>query len=194
MRKMKKVLALAACAVMLVTASVMGTLAYLTSTDDVNNTFTVGKVEITLDEARVNEYGVAVTPAVRNDGNEYKLVPGHKYTKDPTIHVGDDSEACWLFVKIENGLGDKATINGLDTCGWTYLESTGNTSYWAYAGAKVGAGMDVKVFDTFTFASDVTDTAEYATKSIKVSAYAIQADSFDTADSAWAALKAQGTV
>ena len=39
------------CALLLVAAGVFGTLAYLTGTDTVNNTFTVGNVKITLDEA-----------------------------------------------------------------------------------------------------------------------------------------------
>ena len=40
MKKTKKALLLSLCAVMLVTASVLGTMAYLTSTDEVVNTFT----------------------------------------------------------------------------------------------------------------------------------------------------------
>ena len=46
MKKTKKALLLSLCAVMLVTASVLGTMAYLTSTDEVVNTFTVGNVAI----------------------------------------------------------------------------------------------------------------------------------------------------
>ena len=58
MKKAKKVVALALCAVMLVVGSVAGTMAYLTSsTGDVVNTFTVGNVAITLDEANVEAFG-----------------------------------------------------------------------------------------------------------------------------------------
>ena len=52
MKTKSKALLLTLCAVLLVAASVMGTMAYLTSTDKVENTFTVGNVKITLDEAR----------------------------------------------------------------------------------------------------------------------------------------------
>ena len=45
------------CALLLVAAGVFGTLAYLTGTDTVNNTFTVGNVKITLDEAKVTTGG-----------------------------------------------------------------------------------------------------------------------------------------
>ena len=61
MKKKTKALMLVLCAVLLVTASVLGTMAYLTSTEKVVNTFTVGKVAITLDEAKVNADGTAVT-------------------------------------------------------------------------------------------------------------------------------------
>ena len=53
--KLRKVLLLACSAVLLVCLSVGATLAYLTSTDTVKNTFTVGKVAITLDEVNVDE-------------------------------------------------------------------------------------------------------------------------------------------
>ena len=57
MKTAKKAMLLTVCALVLVAATVMGTLAYLTSTDEVKNTFTVGKVAITMDEAKVDEKG-----------------------------------------------------------------------------------------------------------------------------------------
>ena len=65
MKKKTKALMLVLCAVLLVTASVLGTMAYLTSTDQVVNTFTVGKVAITLDEAQVDLDGTPVAGAAR---------------------------------------------------------------------------------------------------------------------------------
>lgn len=188
MKKAKQILALVLCAVLLVGASVAGTVAYLTSQDTVTNTFTVGEVNITLDEAKVDEYGTADASAERVNANTYKLIPGHTYTKDPTVHVALGSEACWLFVKIENGLDPNATINGLDTNGWTQIEGT---NFWAYKGAIVGADSSVKVFDTFTYSSDITDPSADAAKEIVVTAYAIQADGFSTSELAWAALSSQ---
>ena len=75
MKKAKKVLVLLLCAVLLVGASIAGTVAYLTDTDNVvENTFTVGKVVIDLDEAKVNEYGVK-DGDTRVKANSYTLVP-----------------------------------------------------------------------------------------------------------------------
>lgn len=187
MKKAKKVLLLVLCAALLVGASVAGTVAYLTSNDTVTNTFTIGKVTITLDEAKTDEYGTADTSASRVKANTYKLIPGHTYTKDPIIHVGAESEACWLFVKIENG-NTNATINGLDTNGWTQIETS---NYWAYKGATVGKNSNVPVFNSFTYANTVVDTTTDADTSIVVTAYAIQADGFATSEEAWAALATQ---
>lgn len=95
MKKSKAIL-MALCAVLLVAASVMGTLAYLTSTDTVTNTFTVGKVAIKLDEAKVDANGTPLEGAARVQSNDYKLMPGHTYTKDPTVHVKADSEPSYI--------------------------------------------------------------------------------------------------
>lgn len=100
MKKTSKALLLTICAVLLVAASVMGTMAYLTSADEVKNTFTVGKVAIKLDEAKVDANGKAVEPAVRVQANEYKLLPGHTYTKDPTVTVLKDSVESYVRLKV----------------------------------------------------------------------------------------------
>lgn len=189
MRTKTKALTLSLCAVLLVVTTVFATMAYLTSQDSVNNTFTVGKVEITLDEARVNDYGVPTAPAERVESNTYKLIPGRTYTKDPTVHVAADSEECWLFVKVENGLvnaeaaGDTTIAAQMAEIGWSPLSGTGNI--YAYR-TTVTAGADIKVFESFKIA-DNADVAAYEGAKINVTAYAVQADGFKTAAAAWAA-------
>ena len=88
------------CALLLVAAGVFGTLAYLTGTDTVNNTFTVGNVKITLDEAKVTTDGTPVEGADRVKANEYHLLPGHTYTKDPTVTVEEGSDASYVRMKV----------------------------------------------------------------------------------------------
>lgn len=188
MRTKTKALALALCAVLLVVTTVFVTMAFLTSKDTVTNTFTVGKVTITLDEADVKSDGTYVSNKdARVDTNEYKLIPGHTYIKDPTIHVADDSEECWLFVKVENGLanaeaeGTTSIASQMAAKGWTKVDGT---DVYAYATKQV-AGADVVVFDTFKIAG-TTDVSQYEDAEIVVTAYAIQADGFATAAAAWA--------
>lgn len=98
MKTRTKALLMLLCAVLLVAGSVLGTLAYLTSTDAVKNTFTVGNVKITLDEAKVGTDGKALTgdDAARVKENNYKLMPGHTYDKDPTVTVKAGSESSYV--------------------------------------------------------------------------------------------------
>jgi len=100
MKTKSKALLLTLCAVLLVAASVLGTMAYLTSTDTVTNTFTVGKVEIKLDEAKVTADGIPVEGAARVTENSYKLMPGTTYTKDPTVTVLKGSEDSYVRMKV----------------------------------------------------------------------------------------------
>lgn len=190
MKSKKKVFVTVLCAAALVVASVLGTMAYLTSqTETVTNTFTVGNVEITLDETDVTPMGVKDTDA-RVKGNEYKLIPGHTYIKDPTVHVDTDSEESWLFVKVVDEIADieaDTTVAAqMAANGWTAVE--GATNVYAYKDT-VTAGQDINVFENFTIKGNAA-VADYADKTITIKAYAIQADGFDTAAEAWAAAPA----
>ena len=188
-KKILVALALVGCAILLVAGSIAGTMAYLKSTPGtVTNTFTVGKVVITLNETKVDEYGDAVENADPVTANSYKLIPGHTYTKDPTIHVESGSEACWLFVKVVNGISaieDGTTIatQMTTTHGWTALEGVDNVYYKEHA--KDDAA-DVKVFETFKLKNDAA-VEDYEDASISVTAYAIQSDGFADAKAAWTA-------
>ena len=95
MKTKSKALLLTLCAVLLIAASVLGTMAYLTSTDTVTNTFTVGKVEIKLDETDVTS-----PTGPRVQANSYKLMPGTTYTKDPTVTVLKGSEESYVRMKV----------------------------------------------------------------------------------------------
>lgn len=206
--KLRRALLLVACAVLLVSISVSATLAYLTSkTEVVTNTFSVGNVKITLDEAAVNEYGKKLDKADKAEGDEgfnannlkdrvttntYKLIPGHEYVKDPTIHVATAtanqaaSEDCWLFVKVENGIADieaATTIANQMTADGKWTLVNNQTNVYAYK-EIVSAGEDVVVFNTFKVDGNA-DVSTYASKTITVQAYAVQADGFTTAQAAW---------
>lgn len=195
MKTKSKALILALCAVLLVTASVLGTMAYLTSTDEVKNTFTVGSVAIKLDEAKANPDGSLVEGAERVKGNSYKLLPGHEYTKDPTIHVDPKSEDCFLFVKVENGIAaiedtGSTVASQMIANGWKTVEVKGQTGIYVYVGKTAGATdpatvvkkMNVPVFDKLVIAGDSVNNdtlKEYASKNITVTAYAVQKDGFE---------------
>ena len=187
-KKIFKSLAVVACALLLVVGSVVGTFAYMTSkTGVVTNTFTAGNVAITLDEAKVTVYG-ELDGDSRVNANTYKLIPGHTYKKDPTIKVATGSEDCYLFVKIENGLGASETTiaTQLANNGWTALNGQDGVYYYSANSSKVSAEATVKVFESFTLAG-TADVAALASKTITVQAYAIQADGFANAPAAYEA-------
>ena len=196
MKKTSKALLLSLCAVLLVTASVLGTMAYLTSQDQVVNTFTVGNVAITLDEKDVDNS----TPGEndRDKANAYKLMPGHNYEKDPIVHVDANSEDCYLFVKVVNEIAnieaEKTVTQQMTEKGWFAVDAA--NGIYVYTTDKtnpavVTKGSNITVFENFTIAGNVDNTtlATYADKTITVNAYAIQADGFagKTASEIWTA-------
>ena len=189
MKKTKKILALALAAVMLVCTTVAATVAYLQSTDSVTNTFTVGSVEILLDEKDTDGSKTNVTTEGRDKANAYKLYPGKSYEKDPTVTVKGTEEA-WLFVKVENGLvdieaaGNTTIAKQMKAKGWTLVD--GETNVFAYS-TSVLPGAKPVVFETFTIADTVTNLqlAPYKDAKIIVTAYAVQKEMFSTAQAAW---------
>lgn len=128
--------------------------------------------------------------------NTYKLVPDHTYIKDPTIHIGSSSEACWLFVEVTNGIssieasGDdtyKTIATQMSENGWSLVE--GKTNIYAYKEivATDAASKDIPIFNEFKISKDASNAALKACEaaSIIVKAYAVQAEGIDSAKEAW---------
>ena len=179
MKKMYKAMALVLCAILLVAGSVMGTLAYLQAkTGTVKNTFTVGKVAITLQETYVDADGQSQTNTTGYDN--FKLVPGREIEKNPYITVDAGSEDCYLFVEVTNNIAEAyGTINW--AAGWNKL--SGNIWYYD---ATDNAGERVDVFTSF----NCTNFEKYegaANPAINITAYAVQAEGFADANAAWTA-------
>ncbi len=207
MKTKNKALLLSFCAVLLVAASVLGTVAYLTfTTETVENTFTVGNVAITLDEADVDEYG-KVESEKRVLENKYKLIPGHTYVKDPTVTVEKGSEECYVRMKVTiNELSDLQAIFGADFLPQNYVTGWDNavwvstkevaingdtaTYEFRYHEAVDAREGEIKLdalFDEIKVPGTVSqaDLAKLSGLKIDVVAEAIQADGFEDADAAW---------
>ena len=118
----KKIFAIVLCVAMLAIAVIGGTMAYFTDTDAQTNTFTAGKVGISLDEAIVakDAAGNLVATGSRTDETQtlqsYHLFPAMKVTKDPTITVDNDSEDAYIaaIVTITGDIYDLIGIPGTD--------------------------------------------------------------------------------
>lgn len=97
-----------------------GTLAWLIdTTSEVKNTFTVGDINIELWEHDYESDTLGSDTVTGNDN--YKMIPGDTLPKDPYVIVKANSEACWLFVKVEksNNFDDFMTCDIAE--GWTQL-------------------------------------------------------------------------
>lgn len=169
------------------------TFAWLTAkTDPVVNTFTYGDINITLAE---------------NTGSDYKIIPGVDIEKDPLVTVLAKSEACWLFVKVEEENWPELTYVNKDgkavrkvnydiADGWTKGDGTNNIPanvyYREVAASKANQEFPVLKDNKITVSDTLTkiDISGILTTTPKLSitAYAIQKDGMDTAAKAWAAI------
>lgn len=161
--------------VLVLSCALGGTVAWLVAkSDPVVNTFTYGDININLEETT---------------GSSYKIIPGVDIAKDPKVTVEADSEACWLFVKVDEVgtfVADKVTYSVAD--GWTAL--TGQPGVYYREVGAVTADTDfyvlkdnvVKVSDTLT-KEDIKDITTRPT--LTFTAYAVQKDGIADAATAW---------
>ena len=119
----KKLIAIFLCVALAAVAIVGASLAYFTDTDNATNTFTVGKVDIKLEETFVN-------------GS--KLMPGINVNKDVKIKLeeGSSDAYVWYLWKIPADLdsidGTTGTNNALhvNSLGSTWDKYRENKDYW----------------------------------------------------------------
>ena len=185
MRKWSKVLAIILCAICLVTASVMITLAaIMVKSNPVTNTFVVGKIGLTLDESDVDELGEPIEGADPVTENTYKLYADRTYQKDPVVHIAANSEDCYVFVKIDNEIAaiesdEEPNIDSqIKANGWTAMEN--GVYFQPYTSDEEQVDLEVFTIGTVNYDELLT----YENKSIIIMAYAVQTEEF-TPQSAW---------
>lgn len=158
---MKRTLIITICIVIACVLTVGGTFAFLADTSEDTNVFEMGNVSITLDEMDTDEAGVPIDGAERVTENEYKLIPGKTYVKDPTVTVKAGSEKAYIrmIVTVHNASaylditkGDHSVmfpeLNGEITNVWTLEKETlneeANTLTLEYRLGEKPAGTDDK--------------------------------------------------
>lgn len=173
------------------------TFAWLTAkTDPVVNTFTYGDINITLEEST---------------GSDYKIIPGVDIGKDPLVTVLAKSEACWLFVKVDEENWPELTYVNKDgkavrkvnydiADGWAKGDGTSipaNVYYRVVNADDANQEFPVLKDNKITVSNTLTkiDINEKLTGTPKLSitAYAIQKDGMDDAAAAWAAINDAAT-
>lgn len=99
MKRRKRIVMSVICGLLVAAVALGGTLAYLTDSESITNTFTVGTGYVgndafTLDETKKPDAGLPTEPDLdpsdRTEiGQEYPgLLPGTQFAKDPTFHLG----------------------------------------------------------------------------------------------------------
>ena len=165
--------------VLLLGCSLSGTLAWLADkTDPVTNTFTVGDIDITLVETTT----------------DYKIVPGVNIAKDPKVTVEADSEACWLFVKVEESDNLCTFIEYAIADGWTALPGVAGVYYREVAASETDQAFAVLQGDIVSVPDSVTKDmmdalTEETAPTLTFTAYAVQKANIATAADAWAAVQ-----
>lgn len=213
----KKIVSLCLAAVLVVMAIAGATVAYFTDTKTAKNTFTMGNVQIKLDETNVNDpEGDRVT------SNEYNVYPGAVVTKDPIVHnTGKNGAYIRATVNVSNWMnlvgayypdfketfpndGYKAALNllvGTLGEGWSVVGvEAGDVFTIGQFDAKfilkydgvLAAGADTTaMFQTVTIPAGIDNANADSFDEVKVVAQAIQADGFGTWEAAFAAYDAK---
>ncbi len=201
----KKITAIFLCVALVAIAIVGASLAYFTDTKSATNTFTMGDVKIKLDETNVNGGDRTII------GNDYSVFPGAVVTKDPIVHnIGKN--AAYIRAKVEvkdwatnctkyptNADGKKEmekTLADLLTtglgAGWSVVDvkPVGNdvTFVLKYDGVLAAGAETTAMFQQVKVPAGLQNGQEFGT--IKVTAEAIQTDSFATWEAAFTAFDA----
>lgn len=142
-RKNKNILAAIVFMLIIAFLVVGTTIAWLTKTSSITNTFTVGSFNIPTTFPDDPTDPESATHAISITGNlnepswnpdiEHKLMPAVSFAKDPYVGIGKGSEDAVVYVKVTNNLSNKVyfTINdgweavsGHTTAGYTSPEVT----------------------------------------------------------------------
>ena len=137
----KKSLALLLAIALVVVGVVAGTVAWLTDrTPSVTNTFTTSDINIELKETK----------------NNFQMIPGWTIEKDPKVTVKAGSEACYLFVKLEESknFADFMTYEMAD--GWEALPEAPGVFYREVAAAETDTAFEVLKDNQVTVNDTVT--------------------------------------
>lgn len=195
-----RILLTALAALLLVTLTIGGTMAWLVdTTGEVKNTFTTAGIDIDLTETKKGPY---------------KLVPGQKHNKNPIVSVVRDTTDVDIYLFVEftetnnpstyltytstltaangwtQGTGTGEGGNGIPTNVWYRTVAANATTTCSVEGCTTNPHWHLLDGDTITVKDTVTkeNMATAATAQLAYKAYAIQKDNTGTEAEAWTKL------
>ena len=174
---------------MVVGCAVDGTVAWLVSESESSvSTFTLGDINIKL--------------TGESESQPLKIIPGVEIRRSLKVTVEPNSEACWLFVKVEgtnwpdfmeaNGTARKVSYSVVgEGDGWKALNDHPGVYYREVSPTdEAGAAYDVNCVVTVSkelTKAEVSSIAAGTQPQLSFTAYAVQRDGIDDAATAWAA-------
>lgn len=171
MKTRTKVLGLMMAAVLLVSATIFGTMAYLTDkTGPVVNTFTAANIKVTLTEQE----------GLVNGEWKHPMLPGASYDKDPVVTVTDATTTdCYLFVKfdVEGGKYLDYTSTLTKENGWELVPNEENVWYRIVRTDDTTKSWHLLDGDTVTVKGDTVkedNMSDAANAKLTYTAYAVQ--------------------
>lgn len=169
MKTRSKIAMAIAASAMVGVMGVAGVLAWMTDNDAQTNDFTIGKVDIDLDEHGPNSSSFV---------QDQKLIPGSTIAKQPfiTLQAGSEESYVYIEVTLPEKFHTVATIEGLDVpAGWTQVPDTDQnnlTTVYRYN----------KTLDLDKNTADKPDKTGYLFTSVKIKDNATEQMLKDAAD------------
>lgn len=175
---------------MVVGCAVDGTVAWLVSESESSvSTFTLGDINIKLTEAE-------------SESQSLKIIPGVEITRSLKVTVEPNSEACWLFVKVEgtnwshfpdaNGTAKVSYSVAGGTNDWKALDNYPGVYYREVSAEDAKTGVEYDVNGVVAVSKELTKAevnsiASGTQPQLSFTAYAVQRDGIDDAVRAWEA-------
>ncbi len=174
---------------MVVGCAVDGTVAWLVSESESSvSTFTLGDININL--------------TGESESQPLKIIPGVGIRRSLKVTVDPNSEACWLFVKVEetnwpdlketDGTTRKVSYSVDVQDGWTALNNHPGVYYREVSAEDAKTGVEYDVNGVVAVSKELTKAevnsiASGTQPQLSFTAYAVQRYSFEDAAKAWEA-------
>lgn len=182
---------LTAALIVILGGVISGTAAWMyIKSDPVHNTFTYGDMKIELTET-----DTGLDDDEKKETNSYSFEPGAEIAKDPNVTVSAGSEACWLFVKVEESDNFDDYMEYAMAEGWKALDAASypGVYYLEVTGSDEAQKFDVLKGNKVTVKDSVTqqmldELSKDKYPTLQFTAYAAQKSELDTAMKAWQAV------
>ena len=159
----KRFVAILLCVTLVALAAIGATFAYLTSTDSVTNTFTVGNVKIDLIESRLHRENAGIPNGETSDSELWsdvdKLGSGNtsKYKAGDTFYTDAQIEADAAEYKCEN----VKLLPGESYHKMPYVKNIGTEDAYIRIRVMIPADLDTAILNSSMYTSSAMDKKEF---------------------------------